>query len=92
MPLVMELVDKFEKTKSSWIPVTERLPDARKDIDPVDREIHYISDLVMVTVKPINGNSFVSDDCVADGEWVNYLAPRFDVIAWMPVPEPYKEN
>ena len=59
-----------------WIPVSERLPD-----------IHNYSAKYLTTVKGVGVHILSFTEC--DGEhWWEYK----DVIAWMPLPEPYTEK
>lgn len=86
---------------NGWIPVSERLPEEHEesqdiyDIDTlavVDTKNYMASDLVNVTVKDYEKDIlFVCDDCTADGKWCNFSNDRFEVTAWQPLPEPYKE-
>ena len=60
----------------NWIPVSERLPD-----------IHNYTAKYLVTVKGAGVHILSFTEC--DGEhWWEYK----DVIAWMPLPEPYTEK
>ena len=65
---------------SEWIPVTERLPEPRNEM--VRRDVY------LVTVKEglVFTRTFVFD--TRGGYWENGL----EVIAWMPLPEPYRED
>ena len=73
-----------------WIPVTERLPEERENID--EGEKHMVSDIVQVSVQDSLGNKFVSDDMLFDGSWVNYPWGDFEITHWKPLPEPAKEG
>lgn len=61
-----------------WIPVSERLP---KEYD-----------LVLVTEKYgfVDTARFVHNDLTEMDEWIAADDETFDVIAWMPLPQPYK--
>lgn len=73
---------------NEWIPVSERLPEE--------------GEVVLTTVKGIQGilENFVYADCrYINGIWESLVEANYDywteivdVIAWMPYPEPYKEN
>ena len=73
-----------------WISVEEHLPDEINEID--GGKDGTCSDLVIVFVRDDCGNSFICDDILSNGEWVNYPAPLFEVTHWMPMPEPPKED
>ena len=66
-----------EKT-GRWIPVSERLP---KEYD-----------LVLVTEKYgfVDTAHFAHNDLTEMDEWIAADDETFDVIAWMPLPQPYK--
>lgn len=69
-----------------WIPVSERLPDADKDI-LVSFENFIISDIGRYeTDKDGSGAFYPGDD---DKSYVEY---GLFVNAWMPLPEPYRES
>lgn len=102
---VMKIIEDIHLCDNSerWIPVSEGLPDEHKEVRDiynveslalVDTESFLASDLVLVTVKDNEKDElFVSDDVIVDGKWSNFGAmDTFDVIAWKPMPEPYKEE
>ena len=80
-----------------WIPCTERLPDMHPADTFVARQgIEQISDLCIVTI--YDGRNYLVDtSCrLRDGEWWSEkirtlisINRRHDVIAWMPIPQPY---
>ena len=92
-----------QQLTNGWIPVTERLPEEREEFEDIfdsdtlaviDTKRYMVSDLVQVTVKDHEEDSvFVSDDCFVDGEWSYFdeRTVRFEVLAWRPLPDPYKE-
>ena len=50
------------------------------------------SSVVIATCEFPNGERVTLPAWTADGEWtIDYKLP-FDVVAWMPMPEPYKED
>ena len=85
-----------------WIPVEERLPDEYEEgtdiydkntLAVMDTEYHMVSNLVNVTVYDTESEKyFVGDDCTFDGEWCNFglVTGNYEVIAWRPLPEPYR--
>lgn len=84
----MGWLDSLEKQPiiSQWIPVSERLPN--------DGEIVLVS----VLTYGENKGAFVDTLKMSNGKW--YVFEPFcgweevtcDIIAWMPKPEPYKED
>ena len=80
---LQELVDKVDSFE--WIPVTERLPELPKE----NPELDY-SPLDMYLVS-INKEGYPVR-ALWDGKNFGDGMVKFDVKAWMPLPEPYKEN
>lgn len=64
-------------TEMAWIPCNERLPDP--DV------------LVLVTCQPKKGPANVNRAYYADGYW-HGSGSMSGVVAWMPLPEPYREE
>lgn len=60
-----------------WIPCSERLP---------EEDGEYLVTDVSGGVATVTETYFITD-CDGDGHW-----GALDVIAWMPLPEPYKEE
>lgn len=96
-----ELVDKADSFE--WIPVSERLPEEH---DSIFAKL-YGTDLwgnnlwrarseeVLVTLEYEDGIRTVKSSHTTDGKWwieKKTTLSKFKVIAWMPMPEPYKEN
>lgn len=84
-----------------WIPVSERLPEMHKEDGLLKKFTKERSDEVLVTIKDNNnGSVVVHSGCeLWDGEWHGDIfrwleASKCDyaVIAWMPLPEAYKES
>lgn len=79
---------------SKWIPVSERLPDA-EDCPMncmVTRRSKYIGNYVDMAVAEKNG-TWTHEDwnaIVIDGNATCISTRDADIIAWMPLPEPYK--
>lgn len=74
---VLELLSKAEK-HSNWIPCSERLP---KEHEHVLICVHYNGKYSMV--------GYYDKDFGWYGQWGAYVYNQ--VIAWQPLPEPYKE-
>lgn len=97
--VLKELVDKAESFE--WIPVSKKLPDEHDSIfaklygtDKWDNMFwRTTSNRVIATIKYNDGTVIVKEAFTHDGEWT--FEKRYEnckVIAWMPMPEPYKEN
>ena len=74
-------MNNHQKVTSEWIPVTERLPE---NISTVIVQVKEIEKPTFGWYGPINGWR-LSDNCYEG-------VTGFSVIAWMPLPEPYKEQ
>lgn len=77
-------------SKNGWIPVSEKLPEARQhdNGEPIEF-IAMIKGAEVPTVLSINEQDewFSYDEMFyGEGRYNNY-----DVVAWQPLPEPYKE-
>lgn len=70
-----------------WIPVGERLPE--KTIETFEGV--FSSEPVMVTVVKENGESYSCCDFLIGERWACALEDE-KVIAWMPLPEPYRKE
>ena len=86
-----------------WIPCSERLPEEHDSFFTrfVDKEkwnesmFEKISDEVNVTVVDDKGQKTATHAHTVDGKWSCDLLrcnKDYRIIAWMPLPEPYKEN
>lgn len=101
MALLRKLVNKADSFE--WIPVSEGLP---KEHDSIFAKLYgtdkWTSALwrtrskeVLVTIEDENGARTVKSSHTTDGKWwieKKTTLSKFKVIAWMPMPEPYKEN
>ena len=80
--------------ESHWIPCSERMPE---EIDAgILKKLgtEKRSEYVLTTVE-VKGERMTVTACTYDGAWdwnMKYAFPDFKVIAWMPLPEPYKEE
>lgn len=69
--------------KSQWIPVTDKLPEIPQNVIATRRTKNG-------AVRVIKASYIPSDD---EGVWVSECGTdATGVIAWMPMPEPYKED
>jgi hypothetical protein len=75
-----------------WIPCSERLPE-EKDAGILKKHgISKMSKIVLATVE-VKGERMTTTACTYDGEWdwnMKYAFPDYKIIAWMPLPLPYK--
>ena len=75
-----------------WISVTERLPE-EKDAGILKKlGTSKRSEYVLATVE-VKGERMTVTACTYDGKWdwnMKYAFPDYKIIAWMPLPEPYK--
>lgn len=99
--VLLKLVDKAESFE--WIPVSEKLPDEHDGIfakfygtDKWDDVFWKTqSKEVLVTVEFEYGIRSVASSYTTDGKWEiekRVKLKKCKVVAWMPLPEPYKEN
>lgn len=89
------IIDRFMSFASAqpgWIPVTERLPE-EKDAGILKKlGIEKRSEYVLATAE-VKGERMTVTACTHDGKWdwkMKHAFPDFKVVAWMPLPEPYK--
>jgi hypothetical protein len=73
-----------------WIPCSERLPDEDHWLGGSGRQF---SDNVMVTiVNHSDEDTWVDVTYTIDGEWACELPKYCKIVAWMPLPECYRED
>lgn len=89
-----------------WIPCSLNLPDVHQTFDIFKRPYNFVSDPVLVTVKSTECNGvhyYVGSDLLIgkskdDADWLmscgygGSAVIKQEIIAWMPNPEPYKEE
>lgn len=101
MALLRKLVNKADSFE--WIPVSKKLPDEHDSIFAKLYETDVVNDMlwrtrskeVLVTIEYENGARTVKSSHTTDGKCLiekKTTLSKFKVIAWMPMPEPYKEN
>jgi len=75
-----------------WIPCSERLPE-EKDAGILKKlGTSKRSEYVLATVE-VKGERMTVTACTYDGKWdwnMKYAFPDYKIVAWMPMPEPYK--
>lgn len=86
---------------SKWIPVKDRLPEMHEETGILKKFVKMRSNEVLVTIKDKNNGSVVTHSGCSlwDGkwhgdifEWLKATKCNYEVIAWMPLPEPYRED
>ena len=75
-----KLLENIEQLNNGWIPCTERLPEEATTYE-VTEEVIVNSKKQYIVVHRLFGT---------EGQWI--LPPNRKVIAWMPLPSPYKED
>lgn len=83
-----------------WIPVSERLPEVHPfQIDEPDGQFNIAEDYCvtsdLVLVQTTDGRMAVAlyeDDLDGRAYWETDVCDRLEVVAWMPLPEPYTED
>ena len=79
-----------------WIPCSERLPN-KKDLYMVTLKT-FSDDYRFIDLlyygKPLMPNCKVKDACWyrSDSEWGDVVYDDTDILAWMPLPKPYRED
>ena len=94
---IIDAVKDAPTIEPKWIPCSERLPEDSGDylVRPSDSVLEDYSDFREVMIIPYDA------DCEAFGWWTDRYDPislgyvdsdfnEFDVLAWMPLPEPWK--
>ena len=75
-----------------WIPCSEGLP-KEKDAGILKKlGTSKRSEYVLATVE-VKGERMTVTACTYDGEWdwnMKYAFPDYKIVAWIPLPEPYK--
>lgn len=71
-----------------WIPVSERLPNEDEFIKSYRRNRYAAEFIVMIKGAKKPTTLYFTHD----GRWTNNMKDRYDVTAWMPLPEPYRES
>lgn len=70
---------------SNWIPCSERLPNEEKFIKAYCRNIYAAEFIVM-----IKGATLPTTLYFKNGSWTDMKGDYYNVVAWQPLPEPYK--
>lgn len=98
---LMEMAITALQNQPVWIPVSERLPEERDSIfakfKGTDKwkkgMFEKTSSTVIVTVCSDDGSRRTTTANTIDGRWkTDIILSGDEVIAWMPLPEPYRES
>ena len=91
-----EMIKPLKREICEWIPVSERLPKAEDC--PMDcmvtRKSKFVGNYVDMAVAEKNG-TWTHEDWKAitiDGKATCISTRDADIIAWMPLPDPYRED
>ena len=101
LEMLQELVNKVDSFE--WIPVSEKLPDEHDSIfarlygtDKWNDALWRTWSMeVLVTIEYEDGTRSVTSSYTTDGKWkVEKIVKlrKCKVVAWMPLPKPYKDN
>lgn len=94
--VVQEVAEEYN---NGWIPVSERLPDIELEKERNERGSDAVFP-VLATINKVNisGEKYTTVNrafygCYNnDKNFYNYCCDKLDVIAWMPLPEPYQKG
>ena len=89
-----------ERKTGRWIPCSERLPEERDSIFAKlygtekwrNTMFRKTSNTVIITVELKDGTRQTAPCHTIDGEWNQSIKGIGNVVAWMPLPEPYRED
>lgn len=87
-----KIIKMLNDDNPHWIPCSERMP-KEKDAGILKKlGTKKRSEYVLATVEA-KGERMTVTACTYDGKWdwnMKYAYPDFKVVAWMPLPEPYR--
>ena len=86
--MIAALGYKHEKTAQQWIPCSERLPENNRQVLVYARSVHFA---LAKYDEMRNANGIYEMQWVTFDAWKPFYKIK-EVIAWMPLPEPYKER
>lgn len=85
-------IEPLNTEVQQWMPCSERLPE-EKDAGILKKlGTEKRSEYVLATVE-VKGERMTVTACTYNGKWdwnMKYAFPDFKVVAWMPLPEPWK--
>lgn len=88
--ILVQFITEQQKV-GEWIPCSERLPELQRVDMESEGEYYMISDSVIITDgENIGLTKYEVDDDVRKGWLECEFEGNEDIVAWMPLPEPYK--
>lgn len=82
---------KNQPKVGEWIPCSEKLPELhRQDLDSEGEYIMISNSVIVTDGEDISVSQYEIDDADDKGWLNNGRLEDVDVIAWMPLPEPYR--
>ena len=79
-----------QQLNNGWIPVSERLPETYREVD--GDSVYYVSNNVLCSAYNKDTSEYEAwIDYTIDGEWQTHEYYEDEILAWRPLPEPYKE-
>lgn len=93
LEIIAERLANYEQVEKhgsygKWIPVSERLPNEYEFIKSYRRNKYAAEFIVMIK----GANRPTTLYFTHDGWWTDNMKDRYDVTAWMPLPESYRES
>lgn len=80
-----DVTDTNVGSKNNWIPCSERLPSEEEFIKAYCRNSYAAEFIVM-----IKGATLPTTLYFKNGSWTDMKGNYYNVVAWQPLPEPYK--
>lgn len=86
----LEILDKIDRqpTVNKWIPCKDRLPNMTES----QKNHSRIGEPVEFNVMIKGADNPTTLEYTADGFWIDESFSTYIVVAWQPLPEPYKEK
>lgn len=90
LDMIIDCIEEKPKV-GEWIPCSERLPEVHRVEMETEGEYYMISDSVIITDgKRMCITEYEVDDKYRKG-WLNHCDEEMEeIIAWQPLPEPYR--
>ena len=90
----LEQLPAADVVEWKWIPVSEEMPE---EDYWTGRGKQFSNDVLMTVYNANDEETMIDFGHTVDGNWYSEVSneriePPFEVLAWMPLPEPYKER